>query len=92
MNLDNNQQAALDGQRGRAAQKAMQLIVRYEEVLGADRLCRVTWADLFCGAHHYLDVVGANDFDRIFATMSLCSPQPVVLASMNRGWSCQEAT
>jgi len=25
-------------------------------VLGAERLCRVSWADLFCGAHHYLDL------------------------------------
>jgi hypothetical protein len=88
MHLDDNQQAVLDGRRGQAAQQAMQLIVRYAHVLGADRLCRVTWADLFCGAHHYLDVAGSDDFDRIFATMSLCSPQPVVLESMNRGCIC----
>jgi len=73
MNLDDTQKATLDGERGVAPQKAMELIVRYARVLGAERLCRVSWADLFCGAHHYLDVAGFDDFDRVFSTMSLCT-------------------
>ena len=88
MILDDIQKAILDGQRGRAPQKAMELIVRYARVLGAERLCRVSWADLFCGAHHYLDVAGADDFDRIFSTMSLCTSQTAELKKMNRGCIC----
>ncbi len=42
MNLDDTQKATLDGERGVAPQKAMELIVRYAGVLGAERLCRVS--------------------------------------------------
>lgn len=88
MHLTGRQKAILDGVNGDAARSAMALIVRYGRVLGAERLCRVTWADLFCGAHHYLDVVGSQDFDRIFSTMSLCSPQTVRLDRMAAGCIC----
>jgi hypothetical protein len=88
MNLDDAQKAILDGECGRAPQKAMELIVRYARVLGAERLCRVSWADLFCGAHHYLDVAGTGDFDRIFSTMSLCTRQIAELKQINRGCIC----
>lgn len=88
MNLDDTQKATLDGERGVAPQKAMELIVRYARVLGAERLCRVSWADLFCGAHHYLDVAGSDDFNRVFSTMSLCTGQTAELKQMNRGCIC----
>jgi len=88
MKLSDIEKAVMDGERGRAAQKAMELIVRYATVLGAERLCRVSWADLFCGAHHYLDVAGSDDFDRIFSTMSLCTPQTAELKQMNPSCIC----
>lgn len=88
MKLSDDEKAILDGDRGRASQRAMQLIMRYASVLGARRLCRVTWADLFCGAHHYLDVTGSDDFDGIFSTMSLCTTQRVELDKMNPGCIC----
>ena len=88
MKLNDIQKAILDGDRGRAPQQAMELIVRYASVLGAERLCRVSWADLFCGAHHYLDVAGSDDFDRIFSSMSLCTMQTAELKQMNRGCIC----
>lgn len=72
----------LDGSRGAARQKALELIVRYGEVLGADRLCRITWADLFCGSHPYLEVAGSNNFDTVFSKMSLCSDSQVRLENM----------
>ena len=78
----------LDGRHGQPPQKAMELIVRYAGILGAEQLCRVTWADLFCGAHHYLDVVSSEDLDRIFATMSLCTDEPVTLKGMHPGCIC----
>ena len=88
MQLTDTQKAILDGQRGKAPQKAMELIVRYAGILGAEQLCRVTWADLFCGAHQYLDVLKTDDPDRIFATMSLCADEPVALKSMHRDCIC----
>lgn len=88
MNLTDPQKAILDGSQGAAAQHALALIVRYAGVLEAEQLCRVTWADLFCGAHHYLDVAASTDFDRIFATLALCTPQPARLEKMHRACIC----
>ena len=78
----------LDGGRGAARQKAIELIIRYGEVLGADRLCPISWADLFCGSHHYLEVAGSEDFDTVFSKMSLCSDSTVKLGSMAGNCIC----
>ena len=39
MKFSDIQKAILDGERGRASQQAMQLMVRYADVLGTKRLC-----------------------------------------------------
>ena len=49
MKLSDNEKKMLDGDEGLPKQKAMELIVRYGKVIGAEELCPVTWADLFCG-------------------------------------------
>ena len=77
----------LDGGAGPARRKAMELIVRYARIVGAERLCRVTWADLFCGAHRYLEVVDSHNFDDVFSRMSLCSSETVELDTMARAES-----
>ena len=82
MRLTDVEKRMLDGGYGAARQKAMELIVRYAGVLGADSLCRVTWADLFCGCHAYLDVVKSTAFDTVFSKMSLCSDETVILDNM----------
>jgi len=63
MKLSDQDKNLLDGNKGPAKQKAMELIVRYGRVAGTKELCSVTWADLFCGCHAYLDVVGSGDFE-----------------------------
>ena len=73
MKLSKKEQKMLDGDEGPVRQKAMELIVRYAKVIGAEALCPVTWADLFCGCHEYLEVVGSGDFDEVFSRMSLCA-------------------
>lgn len=88
MKLTDPEQRMLDGAEGPARQKAMELIARYAKVLGAEALCKVTWADLFCGAHGYLDVIRSDDFDEVFSRMSLCSDEKAVLERMNRGCVC----
>ncbi len=47
-------------------QAALQNIVRYAEILGAESLCSVTKATVFCGAHHYLGACKSGDFDLVF--------------------------
>ncbi|HEX7081234.1 MAG TPA: aconitase X catalytic domain-containing protein [Gammaproteobacteria bacterium] len=42
MHLTDDEKAMLDGREGKARQKAMQLLVRYAEALGADRFVDVT--------------------------------------------------
>lgn len=49
MNLTDTEEAMLDGREGRAKAKAMELLVRYCEALGAERLVETknvagTWA------------------------------------------------
>ena len=92
MKLTNKDKKMLDGDEGPAKQKAMELIVRYGEVIGAEALCSVTWADLFCGSHAYLDVLGAGDFDEVFSRMSLCATEPVPLEQENIALAPKEAS
>lgn len=88
MKLSDAEKRVLDGSEGTAKQKALELIVRYGGVLGAEELCTVTWADLFCGAHAYLDVIKTNDFDVLFSRMSLCSSETAILKSMDANCIC----
>ena len=88
MYLSDQEKRMLDGAEGSARQKAMALIVRYGLVLGAEKLCRVTWADLFCGAHAYLNVVPSFDFDQVFSRMALCSDETVSLDRMHPDCIC----
>ena len=88
MKLSDKEKRILDGHEGPVRQKAMELIVRYGRIVGAEALCKVTWADLFCGSHHYLDVVSSDDFDVVFSKMSLCSSETVNLETMDSQCIC----
>ena len=88
MKLTDYEQKVLDGAAGEVKQKAMALIVRYGNVLDAERLCQMTWADLFCAAHGYLDVVKSDQFDDIFSRMSLCATDSVNLDKMKSSCVC----
>jgi predicted aconitase len=88
LRLSDDDKRMLDGSQGPARQKAMEFMVRFAQVLDVGGLCDVTWADLFCGAHDYLNVAGSLDFDRIFSTMSLCSDETVHLDKMHAGCVC----
>ena len=61
----------LDGKEGRLKQVALENIVRYAEVLGANELCEVTKATVFCGKHNYLDVCKSNNFHEVFTKLNL---------------------
>lgn len=88
MKLTDYEKRMLDGTFGQAKRKALEVIVRYGRIVEAEQLCAVTWADLFCGAHAYLEVVQSDDFDDVFSRMALCSAESVVLDSMAPGCTC----
>ena len=88
MQLTDADQRILAGEDGPVRQKAMELIVRYGRIIDAEELCSVTWADLFCGCHAYLEVARSSDFDRVFSTMALCTPDLVRLETMAPGCVC----
>jgi predicted aconitase len=88
MKLTDYEKQMLDGKYGAPKRKAMELIVRYGNVIGAEKLCRVTWADLFCGSHSYLDVMASDDFDEVFSRMSLCATETCRLDRMDSGCIC----
>lgn len=89
MILTDDEKAMLDGERGRAVAAAMRLLVRYGEVLGAERFVDT---NNVCGANVFgpkqSSVLGTTDPDALFSEFALDSdevlPIPPVLAH-----SCQ---
>ncbi len=75
--LSEEEKRILEGVQGRLRQVAMANIVRYAEILGAEELCEVTKATVFCGAHNYLEVCTAKDFHEIFSRMNLAIDERV---------------
>lgn len=88
MHLTDRDKRIIDGENGTAAQKAMDLVIRYGKIIGAEELCPVTWADLFCGCHDYLAVAQSEDFDEVFSRMALCTQETVPLKQMAPGCIC----
>jgi len=77
--LTDPEKSVLDGKEGPLKKRALQFIVDYARVLGAERLCDVTRAHLFAGAHHYMDACLSDDIDEVISEMLLCSPEVVNL-------------
>lgn len=80
--LTDEEKRMLDGSRGKLKQKAMELTVRYADVLGAEELCRVTKAHLFCGAHSFLNAMLSDDLDSVLSEMWFCSSEKLKLDKM----------
>ena len=77
------EQDMLDGKMGETKQSAMNFIVRYANVLGAEELCEVNRATLFIGAQHYLDCYDNNeDYQKIFSEFYLCSDKTLDLCKV----------
>ena len=77
--LTDAEKSVLDGREGPLKRVALQFIVDYAEVMGAERLCDVTKAHLFAGAHHYIDACTSDDIDEVISEMLLCSTEKVSL-------------
>ena len=75
--LTREEQSVLAGEKGRLQQVAMENVVKYAEVLGAKRLCKVTKATVFCGAHHYMEVSDSPDFHEVFTRLNLARDERI---------------
>ena len=71
IHLTEEEQEILDGKQGKLRQTALENIVQYARVLGAEKLCKVTKATVFCGSHTYLGVCKSKDFHEVFSRMNL---------------------
>ena len=78
VHLTKEEQGILAGEHGRLQQVALENIVKYAEVLGAERLCKVTKATVFCGSHHYLEVCDSPDFHEVFSRLNLARDERIV--------------
>ncbi len=81
MKLTDSEQAMLDGREGKARQKAMELLVRYAEALGAERFVDTTNVAGVPGSsnpylqNYYKD--RGNSYDAIFSHFDLDSDEVV---------------
>ncbi|MCL1993871.1 MAG: aconitase X catalytic domain-containing protein [Spirochaetes bacterium] len=88
--LTDYERRMLDGEFGAFKQAAIEKIVEYANALGAEELCKVSKATIFFGAHHYLDAVKSEDYNKIFSTMYLCSDKAIPVDKFER--SCFSQT
>ena len=75
MFLNDYQKDMLKGNMGQLKQTALKNIIRYAEILGAEELCKITKATVYCGKHNYLNAAGEGDFDQIFSRVQLASDE-----------------
>ncbi|MBX5466769.1 MAG: aconitase X catalytic domain-containing protein [Firmicutes bacterium] len=89
MQLTDEERAMLDGRYGEAVQQAMDLLVRYGEALGAERMVEVrnvAGANIFTPAQRAL--AKAQDHAAAFSELSLNSAKPLTIPTV-RVPSCQ---
>lgn len=87
--LTEYEQNMFDGKMGEFKQKALQFIVKYAEVLGAEELCEVSRATLFIGAQHYLDGIDTEDYEAIFSKFYLNSDKTIKIGEFDNNCICQ---
>jgi cis-L-3-hydroxyproline dehydratase len=77
MFLTDYEKSLLGGAEGRVKQVSMEFIVNYAKALNAERLCRVTKAQVFCGSHLYLKAINQPDIDKAIALMHFATEEPL---------------
>lgn len=89
MKLTAYEQEMLDGKYGRFKQIALENVLKYAKVVGAEELVEVTRATLYFGAHPYLDTAPGETYDEIFSRMYLCTDEKVELGEFAKSCYCQ---
>lgn len=82
LTLTQYEQEMLVGKYGRLKQQALQKVIEYARVLGAQELCEVTMAHVFCGAHGYLSAAGEGSVEKIVSQMQYCTEEILPLTEM----------
>lgn len=91
MRLKDDEKAMLEGGEGKARQKAMELLVRYGEALGAECLIdtnNVCGANVFTNRQSRLAHPDYKNQDAVFSEFSLDSEEELEIPSV-RAFSCQ---
>lgn len=89
MRLTDGERAMLDGAEGAAKQKAMELLVRYAEALGAERfvdtdnVAGVPGSSTLFLQNYYKQHAGAGDYETIFSRFDLDSEAVVEVPKAN---------
>lgn len=87
--LTEYEQRMLNGEMGEFKQKALEFIVKYARVLGAEELCKISRATLFIGAQHYLDSFKTDNYDEIFSKFYLSSDKKIKIGEFDKDCICQ---
>lgn len=82
LKLTEYEKGMLEGLEGELKKKAMLKMVEYAKVLGAEELCEVKKAHLFCGAHSYLEAKESDDIEEVISEMHLCSSEKISFGKM----------
>ena len=88
MKLTDHERGMLEGKEGKARQKAMELLVRYAEALGAERFVDTTNVAGVPGSsspylQNYYKAAGPNSYDAIFSHFDLDSDELVEVPRVN---------
>ena len=87
--LTPSEQAMLAGQNGPMKQKALENVIKYAEILGAESLCPVSRATTFCGRHTYLEAAGDLDYKQMFSKVQMGSDEILDPAEIERSCPTQ---
>lgn len=83
MRLTDHEKAMLDGQHGAARSRAMDLLVRYGEALGAERLVETNnVAGAFNASTPSIRHIAEQGFDKVFSELNLDSDETVEIPRM----------
>lgn len=77
--LARDEQEMLDGKRGRAKQRAMEILVQYADALGAERFIDTNNVHLLIGFHPYPEVVTVRDGNELASKFLLDSDDKIVV-------------
>lgn len=89
MRLTQYEQDMLDGKFGRFKQVALENVLKYAQVVGADELVEISKSTCYFGAHSYLETCKSDNYDEIFSKMYLCTDEVVPLGKFADTCYCQ---
>ena len=77
--LAQDEKEMLDGKRGRARQRSMEILVQYADALGAEKFVNTDNVHLLIGFHPYPELVKVKDGDELASRVLLDSDEQIDL-------------